>query len=262
MLAAIIAQISDLHVGTPGERLFGRVDTAACLRRCVESLMELPVRPDALVVSGDLVNTGSTVEYALLRELLAPLLLPVYPIPGNHDERSALRAAFGDHAYLPAQGELCYTVQVKGLRLIMLDSVVPGTDGGALGAHQLEWLERTLASSPYCPSMIFVHHPTCETGIPYMDRIALASEDAARLGALIDRYPIVHRVCCGHVHRSVLMNWRGTAVAVCPSSAFQYVADPREDAEPVITGEQPAYQLHLWNGARLATHTVQVRDAH
>lgn len=78
MLSLAIAQISDLHVSRPGEPVFGRIDTAANLRRCIEQIVALPVRPDAIVASGDLVNAGSHEEYRLLRELLAPLPMPVY----------------------------------------------------------------------------------------------------------------------------------------------------------------------------------------
>ena len=259
MLPLTIAQISDLHVSRPGELVFGRIDTAANLRRCIEQIVALPVRPDAIVASGDLVNAGSHEEYRLLRELLAPLPMPVYLVAGNHDERINLRGAFPDHVYLPREGKLHYSVDIDGLRLVMLDTVVPGEDGGALDGAQLAWLQRTLAMD--VPTVIFMHHPPCMTGISYMDRIALAAADALKLEKLIERFPNVHGVCCGHVHRSVIVRWGGTTVGVCPSSAFQYVADARAEAVPLTTGEQPAYQLHLWNGTGLITHTLQITAA-
>lgn len=261
MLPIIIAQITDLHVREPGELVFERFDTSAALRRCVDAILQLPARPDVVIASGDLVNAGSPEEYRFLRELLAPLPMPLYLLPGNHDERSTLRMAFSDHTYLPEQGELFYTVAIGGLRLIMLDTVVPGEDGGALSTGQLQWLEHTLASAPACPNVIFMHHPPCATGIPYMDRIALDSGDATRLGALIARNGHVERICCGHVHRAITARWSGTTAGVCPSSAFQYIADPRPEAVPLTTLEQPAFQLHLWDGAQLTTHTLQITEA-
>ncbi|MGQ0752467.1 MAG: phosphodiesterase [Betaproteobacteria bacterium] len=258
MSSLIVAQISDLHVTAPGQLLLGRIDTAAALARCVDHIMRLPVLPHAVVASGDLVNEGTVEEYALLRRLLSALTMPVYLMPGNHDDAGTLRTAFPDHRYFPDAGQLRYTVSMEGLRLIMLDSVVAGEDGGALGGAQLEWLERLLASDPGSPAFLFMHHPPFPTGIQYMDEIALDAGDAEALGALASRHRCVRRISCGHVHRAVCVTWHGTTVGICPSSAFQYGVQLRPDAKPVVSEEQPAYQLHYWNGNELVTHTVQI----
>ena len=97
----LIAQISDLHVKPPGQLLYDRIDTAGFLERAVAHVMPLDPLPDLVIMTGDLVDGGKPEEYALLRRLLAPLPMPVYLIPGNHDARDALRAAFADHAFLP-----------------------------------------------------------------------------------------------------------------------------------------------------------------
>src|SRR5690349_11739516 len=103
-----IVQISDPHIAVPGQSVFGRIDTAARLARCVDSILLLQPRPELVVASGDLVNTGAAQEYRRLRDILAALPMPVYLMPGNHDEHSALRAEFTDHAYLPRVGTLHY----------------------------------------------------------------------------------------------------------------------------------------------------------
>ena len=257
MPSLIVAQISDLHVTAPGQLLLGRIDTAAALARCVDHIMRLPVVPDALVVSGDLVNEGTAEEYALLRRLLA-LTMPIYLMPGNHDHADTLRAAFPDHGYLSVAGKLQYAVSMQGLRLIMLDTVVAGEEGGMLGAPQLQWLEDLLVADPEQPSLIFMHHPPFATGIRYMDEIALDGADAEKLGALASRYRCIRRISCGHVHRAVCVTWHGTTVGICPSSAFQYGVQLGPDAKPAVSNEQPAYQLHRWNGTELVTHTVQI----
>ena len=86
----------------------------------------LDPRPDVVLATGDLVEGGKPEEYALLRLLLAPLAMPVHLIPGNHDARDALREAFADHAYLPPTGFLHYTIETLPVRLIALDTLVPG----------------------------------------------------------------------------------------------------------------------------------------
>jgi 3',5'-cyclic AMP phosphodiesterase CpdA len=258
VVSLIVAQISDLHITDPEQPLFGRIDTAAALVRCVEHIVRLPVLPDAIIASGDLVNTGSGAEYGLLRRLLSPLSMPVYLMPGNHDDAATLRASFPDHGYFPANGKLHYALASNGLRLVMLDTAMTGEDGGTLGASQFEWLEQELASDPGTPTLLFMHHPPFATGIRYMDEIALDAGDAERLGVLASRYRCVRRISCGHVHRAVCVTWHGATVGICPSSAFQYGVQLGPDARPYVSEEQPAYQLHCWNGTDLVTHTVQI----
>src|SRR6266849_8117110 len=89
-----IAQISDLHITLPDTLAYGRVDTAKALERCVAALNEFDPAPDFVVISGDLADTPTAEEYQYLKRLLAPLQLPFAGIPGNHDSRELMRAAF------------------------------------------------------------------------------------------------------------------------------------------------------------------------
>src|SRR2546423_695674 len=86
----LVCQISDLHVKAPGRLSYRVVNCAAMLARCVVEILRLPQRPDLVLATGDLTDSGRAEEYAHLRELLAPLPMPVYFIPGNHDERADL----------------------------------------------------------------------------------------------------------------------------------------------------------------------------
>src|SRR2546422_160764 len=94
--AMIMAQITDTHIRPEGVLAYRRVDTAPYLSRAVEHLTRLRPRPDVVLATGDLVDAGTAEEYRRLHGLLAPLPMPVYLIPGNHDNRDALRAAFAD----------------------------------------------------------------------------------------------------------------------------------------------------------------------
>lgn len=254
----IIAQISDLHVTARGSLTYDRFDTGGCLARCVSHILRMKPQPDVLLATGDLVSDGSAEQYDYLRELLSPLAMPVYLIPGNHDDRGALRAAFHDHEYLPAGSyPVRYAVEGFPVRMLALDTTMPGSDGGALDADQLAWLDARLAASPEQPTLVFMHHPPFRTGIPNMDRISLDAASAGRLGTIISRHRQTERITCGHVHRDIRARWHGIMVSVCPSAAFQYSLDlAAEGLKP--TDEPPAYQLHFWNGAELVTHTVAV----
>ena len=106
----LVAQISDTHIKLPGQLAYGRVGTAAMLQRCVADVCGLDPQPDLIVMSGDLVDSGHPGEYAWLKTLIAPLRQPVIVVPGNHDERETMRAAFFGDGYFPAQGFLHFAI--------------------------------------------------------------------------------------------------------------------------------------------------------
>ena len=254
----VIAQFSDLHVTAPGRCNSDGIDTAAGLSRCIEHLGALDRVPDLLVLSGDLVDEGTVPEYQRLRNMLSRARIPVFLIPGNHDRRSPLRSIFFDHADLGAAGRMFYHQDVRGLRLIMLDSLIEGRESGDLDEAQLDWLDSLLQAEPALPVLVLLHHPPVVTGFSRMDRISLAADSVARLCELFSGRPQVHAIFCGHLHRNVRAVCRGVPVSVCPSTAFQArlrLGRGRFEAAP---DEPPAYQLHYWDGQNLVTHTVTV----
>jgi len=254
----VIAQFSDLHVMTAGRRNRHGVDTAVGLRRCVEHLRALDVAPDLMVASGDLVEDGKPEEYRRLQQMLARLPVPLCLMPGNHDRRAPLREVFGDHDYLGDSGRIHYHRDVRGLRLIALDTVIEGRSGGDFDDTQLQWLDALLRDAPEQPALVFMHHPPVPTGFSRMDSIAIDAPSAQRLGEVIARHAQVRAVLCGHVHRSVQVAWQGTLVSVCPSTAFQARLRLGPGKFEASLDEPPSYQLHYWDGRHLATHTVTV----
>lgn len=254
----LIAQLTDTHIKPPGRLAYRQVDTEACLRRAVAQVAALTPRPDIVLLTGDLVDAGLPEEYALLRAILGELPQPYYLIPGNHDERRALAAGFADHRYLPQDGEfLHYVVDDHPLRLIGLDTVVPGTPGGDLCPARAAWLAARLDEAADRPTVIFMHHPPFVTGIAHMDAMRLANAD--RLATILRRHPQVLRVLCGHVHRSIQAPFAGTIASVAPSTAHQVALDLRPDGPSAFMLEPPGFQLHLYEeGTGLVTHTAPI----
>lgn len=242
----LIAQITDMHVKRPGSPALEGVDTAACLERCVAHINAMERQPDVVLATGDLVAEGSAEEYAILRRALAPLRAPLYVIPGNHDDRDRLREAFSDHDYLPKDSPfLHYVIEGYPVRLIALDTVIPGEDGGRLCAERLAWLEARLAAAPPDrPTVIFMHHPPFVTGMDHLDRIGC--EGGAALGAVIARNPQVERILCGHIHRPIQVRWHGTIASTGPSTGLQMALELRPDGPFRWSFEPPACQLHLY----------------
>lgn len=249
----LIAQITDFHIKIRGKLAYRVVDTAGCLERCVAQLQQLEPAPDIVLATGDLTDFGRPDEYVFLRELLAPLKMPIYLIPGNHDDRSAFREAFRDCAWMPGGEFIEYALEGYPLRLIALDTVVPGQGGGALCEKRLSWLESKLAEAPTRPTLIFMHHPPFKTGIAHMDRIGLANADA--FGRIVARNGQIKKIICGHLHRAIDTCWSSTSVSTCPSTAHQVALDLRPDGPSAFVMEPPGFQLHLWNDAQLVTHT-------
>lgn len=255
----LIAQLSDPHITAPGTLLYGRVDTAASFVRAVHAVAALKPLPDVVLLTGDLVDKGEPAEYTHLRELLAPLRMPVFAISGNHDSREVLRTAFGDDGYLPADGFLQYTIEDYPVRLVALDTLIPGKGGGELCAERLVWLDRTLTAGRDRPTLVFMHHPPFATGIEFMDRAGLANP--ATFGEVIARHPQVERIACGHLHRVIDRRFAGTVAGTAPSTAHQFQLNLTRAAPLRLMFEPPGYQLHWWcEGDGLVTHTVTLGD--
>ena len=258
--SVLIAQISDLHIKPPGSRAYGKVDTAAALERCVAALNEFAPRPDLVVISGDLADTPTAEEYDHLKRLLAPLKLPFVGIPGNHDSRQMMRAAFPRAAFAFASGPLNQRLEIGGLDLVLLDSSVHGQPHGELDAPTLQWLDATLASSPERPALLFLHHPPFQTGIWHMDRQNLLN--AGELAAVVRRHPRVQRIAAGHVHRATLTMFAGVPAMICPAPNHAVDLDLAQLREPSFKVEPPAFHLHAWFAGEgfgsVVTHHVPI----
>lgn len=252
----LIAQLSDTHIKPRGRLAYSRVDTAHMLGSAVAHLMALPQQPDLVVMTGDLVDLGSAQEYEHLRELLAPLTMPLLMVPGNHDDRDAMRQAFPEHGHVGESGfwQFAITRAQWPLRIVGLDTVVPRESGGMLCDERLRWLEQTLSEGQDQPTLILMHHPPFITGIGHMDDIGLQGRLA--LADVLSRHPQVQLVVCGHLHRNIRATVGGRAVMTAPSTAHTVQLDIDRQAQAMFRMEPPGYLLHWWSGEGIVTHHV------
>jgi 3',5'-cyclic-AMP phosphodiesterase len=211
--------------------------------------------PDAVLLTGDLTDDGDPRSYARIRELIAPLRAPVHPIPGNHDDRDALREVFADHPEVAAtDGFVQYAVRCGPLRVVLCDTLLPGSDGGRLDEERHTWLASTLDAQP---TLIAMHHAPIRTGIAEFDTIGLPDQDVRGLAAVLAGRANVLRVAAGHIHRAITGSVGGVPVVVSPSAWRQAVLDLRPDATIVLGDDRPGYALHvLEDGGALVTHTA------
>jgi 3',5'-cyclic AMP phosphodiesterase CpdA len=244
----LVAQISDPHLGADwdGE------DPLPGLTAVVDAVMALPNRPDAVLLTGDLTDHGSATEYAAARGAIERIGAPVHPIAGNHDDRAALRAAFG----LPGEGDapVQWAANLGPLRLVGLDTTIPGRDGGALDADRLRWLDTELARAPDQPTLLAMHHPPLATGVAPWDAIGLPPEDRAALGRVLDGHPQVRRVVAGHVHQTITASIAGRPVLSIPSTYVQARLDFDAAEIDLAPGEPRGFALHALVGGEIVSY--------
>jgi 3',5'-cyclic AMP phosphodiesterase CpdA len=254
----IIGHLSDLHVTEQSDRLCGVIDTHAATAEAVRHLSSLNPRPDAVIVTGDLTGHGRADEYAAARLLLDELPVPYFVIPGNHDRREPLLAAFVGHAWATDRGVVQYAVEDLPVRLVALDSVDEGRDEGKLDAERRAWLDATLTESPGQPTIVFLHHPPIRSGIWWMDTAGLAG--AAELDALLSGHPQVGLVACGHIHRNIAAVVGHARVSVAPSPAFAVHLDLEPGQPPRAAWEPGACLVHVYRDGQFVTHTLLTEE--
>ncbi|KRE13102.1 metallophosphatase [Bosea sp. Root483D1] len=241
----IIAQLSDFHARPHGRPAYGIVDTNAAIERAVDAVLALDPAPDCVLVTGDLADCGLAEEYAIVRAALSRLPMPVHVLPGNHDRRESFVEAFGaDYRYLPQAGFLHYTVEDFPVRLIGLDTVSAGEDGGEICAEREVWLAERLGEGKGRPTLIFMHHPPFAVGVDGMDVIPCRVSES--FAGLIAAHPEIERVLCGHYHRPIQRRFAGTIGYVAPGTAHQVALDLRPGTENWFIMEPPAFAVHAW----------------
>jgi 3',5'-cyclic-AMP phosphodiesterase len=240
----LIAQITDMHVVMPDDEMTEVYQTADRLAEAVDHLLTSVNKPDMVFMTGDLVNSGKIEEYELLRDLIAPLTMPVYLLAGNHDNSDNIRSVFPDHGYIPPDGPLCYVVDTDPLKLIALDTNILGKPQGRLGEKQLSWLDKELSNCTDKNAVIFMHHPPFKTGLATMDAMNLIDADA--FGDVVSRHDNIERILCGHLHRGIQTSYRGILAQTCPSTSHQIDLLLGENNELATVREPPELMLHFW----------------
>jgi hypothetical protein len=136
-----------------------------------------------------------------------------------------------------------YVVDDFPVRLIALDTVVPGSHGGKICAQREEWLARALERGRGKPTLLFMHHPPFRTGVPAMD--PMMCHTAPSFARLIAQHPEIERIATGHFHRPIVVRWAGTIGFVAPSTAHQVALDLREGEPTRFILEPPGFALHV-----------------
>lgn len=216
---------------------------------------------DFVVVTGDLANTGSVNEYERLRDHLRALLSPYCLLPGNHDNRDALRRVFHDDAYLfENRKHISYTVDLGDVRIIALDSTEPGRAGGFLDADRLRWLRSQLRIDSQRPVLLALHHPPFRTGVWPMDWLGFVN--VRELAKIVEANGQIRRVVSGHVHSARSACWAGTFACSCPSTKTQTLVIREQFALPRFRVAPAGFLIHSFSaGADVRTCVHQLNGS-
>jgi 3',5'-cyclic AMP phosphodiesterase CpdA len=247
----IIAQISDTHISVDLPESAQRL---ADLRRTVAAINAMEPRPDAVIHTGDLANRGKDQEYAAAKSVLAALVAPFYPVPGNRDHRVGLRHNFirwpclaHDDPYLQ------YAVEDHPVRLLGIDSQGGHSQKGEYCETRAAALAGALAAQPDRPTVVFMHHPPFEI-VCGRDPLQFETREGAdRVTATLAASKNVVRLLCGHAHRATEVDLGGITASTMPSIAV----DLRMGEDPARTPSPPRFQVHRYESARGFT-TVSV----
>lgn len=232
----LVAQITDTHLFADEAKSLLGLPTVLVLQTVLERLASLTPQPDLILLTGDLSQDETVESYQWLRSLLLPLGLPVYWVPGNHDQGNAIHQELSQE---PLSAEKCFTA--CGWNFILLDSSVPANVHGHLWPDELAWLEQQLQAAEQ-PTVIALHHPPMAIGSAWMDSINLHNGD--NFLAIIDRYPQVKAVLFGHIHQEFEQTRQGVRYLGAPSTCVQFQPDSANFAVHDIEPGFRLIQLH------------------
>ena len=250
-----IIWLTDLHIRA--DSAADRIDPVRNLTVMVDDILRFHDDADAVLVTGDLTDSGAPEQYQIAAEALAPLPMPVLPIAGNHDTREGLRSAFPELGGGQSDS-IQYRVDIGDLTILCLDTLEQGDNGGTYGQTRLDWLEKTLGDCRRRRTIIAIHHPPLQLGLGPLDTIAL--RDPGPLLDLLSGADHIEHILIGHVHRATTGTIRGIPYSTLRSLSHQNRA-PLTDwgwSENRIPNEAPQYGVILSSPDSLVIQTIDL----
>lgn len=242
-----VLHITDPHLLADESGRFLGLDTAKTLQQVLDlaGLDDWP--PDLLLLTGDCVQQATPQSYARLRHILAPLNVPCYCLPGNHDAPALMAAELNrDNVYYRKR------ILAGNWQFIMLDSSIPEDAAGRLAEEELVLLEQLLSQEPHRHTAVLLHHQPVPVYSQWLDTMALPPNNRERLLQLLGQHRQVRLVLWGHVHQ-VYDGYSGNLrLLSTPSTCFQFTPKSEEFA---IDAMPPGYRwLTLYANGQLKTH--------
>jgi len=249
-----IAHLSDTHYLGGRRALYGKVDTDRTLVRAIEQLERSGTNPSAIVITGDLADLGEPDAYVRLRDELEPVAnrmgSKIIWVMGNHDERGPFSSIlFGGDSDDATPQDRVY--DIDGLRIVALDSSVPGYHHGELTDDQLSWLEEVLAIPAAHGTLLALHHPPLPSPIEIMAIIELQQQQ--KLADVI-RGTDVRGILAGHLHYSTNGTFAGIPVSVASATCYTIDSSAPQDTLLGVDGGQSINLVNVY--VDTVTHSI------
>lgn len=216
---AIVLQLTDIHLHAEQDYRMHGVTTQETFLAVLNHARHDPRwPPDAIVVTGDIVQDESREGYQRFRDTLKSFDLPVFCIPGNHDNPELMAEIL-----TTAPFQLCGDAKLGEWRVILLSTFQKGNDSGALGHIRLIALEESLSQYPDEHVLICMHHQPLPMGSTWLDRVGLSN--AQDFLNVVDRHDHVRAVLWGHVHQACDRERNNVRYLSTPSTCFQFLPE-------------------------------------
>ena len=244
-----LLHLSDPHMMGGPDPLYGAVDSEARLIQLFEEVRASGARPEAVIFTGDLADQGDPDAYAKLRAIVEPACedmgAKVIWAMGNHDNRANFRTGLLDEPANDAPVDRSYFI--NGLRVITLDTSVPGYHHGELSQAQLEWLARELETPAPDGTILALHHPP----VPSVLDLAVLVElrDQAKLEAVV-RNSDVRTILAGHLYYSTTASFGGIPVSVASATCYT------QDLNVAVGGTRGRDGGQAFNLVHVYEHTI------
>jgi len=258
-----LLQLTDLHLFRDPQETLKGIPTQETLGIVLDVIQAREPTFDQVIVTGDHTHDELPETYQIVREMLGAWDDRLLIVPGNHDDRNVMRAVLGRvidrqcEQPTPDDDRINFDVSVGNWRLLGIDTRLPGEVAGHMGSAQLEWLRLQLDAHASSPTIVFCHHPPVEIGSVWMDRIGITDRQA--FADLLDEYPIVRFVCCGHVHHNFAGPLRHARVVSTPSTGLQFSPI---GTEATFANDAPGYRVIELNEDTFSTTVHRVEEAH
>ncbi|NNE96364.1 MAG: hypothetical protein HKN24_10080 [Acidimicrobiales bacterium] len=215
-------------------------ENARRLRTALRSLNSESEPPAVVIGTGDLVECGKQPAYDRLVEIMGELVLPFWPLPGNHDSPELLRSAFPHMPWADNHASWAQVVPGTDVTVIGLDSTAPGQPGGHVDLERLDWLADNIEAAEGA-TIVAMHHPPFLTGIDWMD--AAGFKGMEQLQEVLLAHPPT-RVIAGHYHRSIVTRVGSCPASVGISTTLHVNLDLSNAAVPAVINDPIGYELH------------------
>jgi Icc protein len=249
----VVAHLSDPHLLADGVRQYGVIDTEAGVVRALDRLAHVDPPPQALVFTGDLADKAEPAAYARLRALVEPAAAAmgaqVVWVMGNHDERAEYAAGLFDE---DGDGSQDRVHHVDGLRIVSVDTSVPGYHHGEVTADQLAWLSDVLATPAPHGTLLALHHPPIP--VPMLRAAEMIELADQHLLAAVLEGTDVRGILGGHFHFSSHSTFAGIPISVASASCYTSDPAPVQRFVSGVDGHQAVNVLHLYDDR--VVHTV------